>query len=228
MMARPLVRGAVKTRLATALGDDGALEVYARLLRGTLAAAERVPEARLVLADAPATEDAADDPLAGRDGRWQRVPQRGDGLGERLAGVFAASFADGAGAVIIVNSDSPALPPEYLEQALAELEPGGADLVLGPAADGGYYLIGAGRRTWDAGGAALTELLATSPMSSPGLLGHTLRAAEAAGLRVAQIPLWVDVDEPADLGVLDRLEGREPLRGGPLGGTLPCARSTCT
>ncbi len=55
-------------------------------------------------------------------------------------------------------------------------------------------------------------------MSSPLLLDHTLRAAQAAGLQVAQLPLWVDVDEPADLGVLDRLEGEAPLRGEPLGG----------
>jgi uncharacterized protein len=215
-MARPLVRGAVKTRLATALGDDGALDVYARLLRGTLDAAERVGDARLVLAEAPGAGSPADDALSGRGGRWGRLPQRGDGLGERLAGVFAASFAEGAGGVVILNSDSPALPPEYLEQAFAELERG-ADLVLGPAADGGYYLIGAGRLTWDAGAATITGLLAGSPMSSPGLLEHTLRAARAAGLRVAQLPLWVDVDEPADLGVLDRLEGRTPLRVEPLG-----------
>ena len=57
-----------------------------------------------------------------------------------------------------------------------------------------------------------------SPMSSPRLLDHTLRAAAAAGLQVAQLPLWVDVDEPADLGVLDRLTGEAPLRGEPLGG----------
>ena len=108
--------------------------------------------------------------------------------------------------MVIVNSDSPALPPEYLEQAFAELAPG--RVVLGPAADGGYYLIGAGRETWAAGAEALTELLAASPMSSPRLLDHTLRAAQAAGLQVAQLPLWVDVDEPADLGVLDRLTAR--------------------
>ncbi len=227
VMARPLVRGAVKTRLAAALGDAGALEVYTRLLLGTMDTAEHVTGARLVLAEAPAAEGPADDPLTGRDGRWRRMPQRGDGLGERLAGVLAASFADGTGATVIVGSDSPALPPEYLEQAFTELdagghtegdEPGGSDLVLGPAADGGYYLIGAGRRTWEAGAGVLAGLLASSPMSSPDLLHHTLRAAQAAGLRVAQLPLWVDVDEPADLGVLDRLEGRAPLRGEPLGG----------
>ena len=231
VMARPLVRGAVKTRLARALGDDGALAVYERLLRATLDSAERVPDAALVLAGTPAgarpTGEAAPapagadrtaplDPLAGRDARWSRLQQRGEGLGERLAGVFADLFAAGAGAVVIVSSDSPALPSEYLEQAFAELAT--ARVVLGPAADGGYYLVGIGRDTWSAGAAALTELLTASPMSSPRLLEHTLRTAQAAGLRVAQLPLWVDVDGPADLVVLDRLTGEAPLRGEPLRG----------
>ena len=230
VMARPLVRGAVKTRLARALGDDGAVAVYERLLRGTLESAERVSGAALVLAETPAGDAdgspaaagahthriPAVDMLAGRADRWTRLEQRGDDLGERLAAVFADLFAGGSGSVVVVNSDSPALPPEYLEQAFAELAEGG--LVLGPAADGGYYLIGAGRATWDAGAAAIRELLAGSPMSSPRLLDHTLRAAQAAGLRVAQLPLWVDVDEPADLGVLDRLLGEAPLRAEPLGG----------
>ena len=158
VMARPLVRGAVKTRLARALGDDGALAVYERLLRGTLDSAEQRARRGAVLAEAPDGRHGAG--AAGADGaahrrRPTRSPaaapagrgceQRGDGLGERLAGVFADLFAAGAGAVVVVNSDSPALPPEYLEQAFAELARR-PDLVLGPAADGGYYLIGAGRR----------------------------------------------------------------------------------
>jgi uncharacterized protein len=237
VMARPLVRGAVKTRLAQALGDDGALGLYTRLLCGTLDGAERVPGAELILAEAPAETVAAGaapapaDPLAGRNARWSRLRQRGEGLGGRLASVFADLFDAGAGAVVVVNSDSPALPPEYLEQAFASLGPG--RIVLGPAADGGYYLIGAGRETWAAGAATLIELLRASPMSSPRLLDHTLQGALAAGLQVAQLPLWVDVDEPADLGVLDRLHGEAPLRGEPLGGlrevylhvTHRCARA---
>ena len=224
VMARPLVPGAVKTRLAQALGDEGALAVYERLLRGTLDAAERVPGAALVLAEAPEAETGARgraggavaDPLVGRDGRWSRLRQRGDGLGERLGSVFADLFAAHADAVVIAGSDSPALPAEYLERAFVELRAGG--VVLGPAADGGYYLIGTTRETWAAHGAALTALLAASPMSSAGLLEHTLRALEAAGLPVTQLPLWVDVDEPADLGVLDRLDGDAPPRGAPPAG----------
>jgi hypothetical protein len=224
VMARPLVPGGVKTRLARALGDEGALAVYERLLRGTLAAAEGVPGAALVLAEAPAGEgsafdhagDETVDPLTGRDGRWSRLQQRGEGLGERLANVLADLFAAGTDAVVVAGSDSPALPGEYLEQAFTELETG--DAVLGPAADGGYYLIGTTRETWAAHATALSVLLAASPMSCPGLLDHTLRALQAAGLRVAQLPLWVDVDEPDDLGVLDRLDGGSPSRGEPLAG----------
>ncbi len=222
VMARPLLRGGVKTRLAAALGDGGALTVYERLLRGTLDAAEQVRDVRLVLAEAPpgagsGTADAAPaaDPLAGRT-RWSRLAQQGDGLGERLAGVFAELFAAGADAAVIVNSDSPGLPPEYLEQAFVELAR--ADLVLGPAADGGYYLIGAGRQARSAGAEALATLLTGSPMSSARLLDHTVKVAGALGLRVAQLPLWVDVDRPDDLVVLERLESRSPLRGEPIGG----------
>jgi hypothetical protein len=220
VMARPLVRGAVKTRLARALGDDGALAIYERLLRGTLDAAEKVSGAARVLAEAPADRSgaasaAAADPLAGRNG-WSRLRQRGEGLGERLANVFADLFATGADAVVVVGSDSPALPIEYLERAFAELEAGG--VVLGPAADGGYYLIGTTRETWAIAGSVLAALLAASPMSSAGLLDQTLAELRTTGLRIAQLPLWVDVDDPADLGVLDRLEDRAPLRGEPLGG----------
>jgi hypothetical protein len=217
VMARPLVRGAVKTRLARALGDGGALAVYERLLRATLDSVEGVGGAALVLtetavpAGAPAFSSSAPaDPLAGRDGRWWRLPQRGDGLGERLAGVFADLFATGAEAVVIVGSDSPALPTEYVARAFDDLGPG--RLALGPAADGGYYLIGVDRGTWTTGAVALARLLVSSPMGDGALLEHTLRGAQAAGLQVAQLPLWIDVDEPTDLGAFDRLAGRAPLR----------------
>jgi rSAM/selenodomain-associated transferase 1 len=231
VMARALVLGAVKTRLATALGDDGALAVYERLLRDTLDHAEDVPDVALVLATPleagpPPTRGtgsaaaehpgAARDPLADRGGHWSRLTQRGDHLGARLGSAFADLFAAGASSVVIVGSDSPALPAEYVGQAFSRVAPG--RVVLGPAADGGYYLIGLDRETWAAHADALSGLLAASPMSTGSLLGFTLRAVRAAGLGVAQLPLWVDVDEPADLGVMDRLTGDAPLRGEPLTG----------
>jgi rSAM/selenodomain-associated transferase 1 len=219
-MAKPLVRGAVKTRLAVALGDDGALAMYARLLSDTLDQAERLPGAHLVLAEAPAPKGPPyglpDDPLGGRTAAWQRMAQRGETLGARLAAVFAELFAAGASGVVVINSDSPAIPAEYLEEALTRVTAGPGGLVLGPAADGGYYLIGLDAGTWHARHEALTALLTSSPMSTASLLAHTLRAARTRGLSVSQLPLWVDVDEPADLGVFARLAGEAPLRGEPL------------
>jgi len=216
-MARPLVRGAVKRRLAAAIGDDEALAVYARLLGGTLDAAEQVAAGALVLAqaddDTPGAAVPAPagvlDPLRGRLAGWQRLRQRGGVLGERLAAAFADLFAAGAGRVVLVGSDSPSLPAEYLTQALSLLA-GDATcdtLVLGPAADGGYYLIGTDAGTWARRGDGLAALLRSSPMSTSGLLAATVAAARGAGLRVLQLPLWVDVDRAEDLGLMTRLTG---------------------
>ena len=244
VMARPLVRGAVKSRLATAVGDDAALAVYARLLGDTLRSAEEVGGAALVLAEAqPEGDGPVDrearrgpghppiDPLARRSPRWRRLPQRGATLGERLAAVFADLFAAGAGRVLIVGSDSPSLPAEYLVQGLERLDPQATDtggrrlatrdtLVLGPAADGGYYLIGLPRSTWERCAADVTQVLRGTPMGSSGLLAATLAAAGARGLHVAQLPLWVDVDRVEDLALLERLSGDGPARGEPGGARL--------
>jgi radical SAM protein with 4Fe4S-binding SPASM domain len=232
VMARPLVRGAVKRRLAASVGDDEALAVYARLLGGTLAAAARVAGAELVLAEsegraesgAEERADGADPaaaPLLGSDGRWRRLRQRGGALGERLAAVFDDLFAAGAARAIIVGSDSPSLPAEYLERGLALLA-GATDsdtLVLGPAADGGYYLIGVAAGTWRRRRQDLFAILRDTPTSTSGLLSATIAAARRAGVHVRQLPLWVDVDHVEDLGLMERLAGRDELRGR-AGGTL--------
>jgi len=227
VMAKPLVRGAVKTRLAAELGVDEALAVYERLLLGTLAQAERLEGTDLVLAEAQedgshagSAGDPPADPLAGRPARWRRLAQRGDALGARLAGVFTDLFAGGADHVVIVNSDSPRIPVTYLEQAFTDLAtaPAAGRIVLGPAADGGYYLIGIDAATWRAHGVAVMALLASSPMSTASLLTYTLRVAKARGLQTVQLPLWMDVDEPSDLAVLARLEGDAPLRDEPSAG----------
>ncbi len=199
VMAKPLVAGHVKTRLAATVGADAALAVYRGLLESTLAQAELVEGVALALAAAPGP--VAAQPSCGP--RWVVLAQHGETLGERLAGVFADLFAAGAGAVVAVNSDSPQLPPEYLRLAVDRLGP--AAITLGPAADGGYYAVGIERRTWTTGGPALRRLLEDAPMGSAALLGWTLGEARRAGLEVVQLPLWFDVDEAADLAVAARL-----------------------
>ena len=234
VVARRPRRGAVKTRLAAAIGHDDALRVYRELLAGTLRSAEQLPGVALVLALAddrvfpivagtgavapsltpPAAEILND---LGRDGdahntRWRSLDQRGPRLGERLANVFADLFADGFQAVAIVNSDSPALPSAYLAQAfdlLAEADPRGL-LVFGPTTDGGFYLVATDAATWRAKSGAIRGALSGAPMGSAAALAQTSRAAAASGLTVRQLPLWTDVDDTADLPLMDRLLGTMP------------------
>jgi radical SAM protein with 4Fe4S-binding SPASM domain len=150
--------------------------------------------------------------------KWQALPQRGTTLGERLGHVFGDLFDLGATGVIAVNSDSPPIPEQYLAEAveLVRTPSAGGRLVIGPAADGGYYLMGTDRETWRAGGDSVRELLRDSPMGTAALLAATLQGAAALRLEVRQLPLWIDVDDARDLPVLERLTGRAPLRGEPL------------
>ena len=242
VVARRPERDHVKSRLAAAIGPGPALGAYRDLLDGTLRACEQVAGAALVLAlDSPEPHHGGEAEKAWSPGsRWRVEAQRGAGLGARLASVFADAFGAGAASVVIVNSDSPALPPAYLRLAFdllasddspragAPVEPvapamggrsGGAaaTLVAGPTTDGGYYLIGTDLASWRARGEEITAILESTPMGTASAFAHTEQAALERGLRLRSLPLWVDVDEPADLPVYERLtRGAAAPRGEPL------------
>lgn len=105
VMAKPLLVGHAKTRLAASIGPNEALLVYRRLLESTLARAEQVAGVELVLANAPG-RDGGQPPLS-HGCRWIELTQRGATLGERLAAVIDDLFEAGATAVVALNSDSP-------------------------------------------------------------------------------------------------------------------------
>ena len=114
---------------------------------------------------------------------------------------------------------------------LADDTLGADDVVFGPAADGGFYLIGASSDAWARSGAALRAALASAPMGGPLALAHMAQAARELGLRVSELPMWTDVDEPADLAFLDRLtaDSRRPgSRGCAASRCRSCVRSICT
>ena len=104
---------------------------------------------------------------------------------------WARPRAMGYEQVAAINSDSPALPPAFLSQAFRELDDPAVDVVLGPCDDGGYYLIGWKR--------PYPPLVREVRMSTPHVLADTLAVAAAAGLRVALLPPWYDIDDAADL-----------------------------
>lgn len=130
------------------------------------------------------------------------VPQAGDDLGTRMSAAFRELFAAGYLRVIVIGSDLPTLPSARLREAERALRRN-ADLVLGPAEDGGYYLIGLTR--------SHDEILSDMPWGGPDVFVRTKTRAEHAGLRVATIPSWYDVDSQADL---ERVATTTGSRGG--------------
>jgi rSAM/selenodomain-associated transferase 2/rSAM/selenodomain-associated transferase 1 len=119
------------------------------------------------------------------------IAQRGDSLGDRLTHVFRDVFRLGYDSVVVIGSDLPDLPSDYLRQALRALASAGDVVVLGPATDGGYYLMGLNR--------AHDELFQDIPWSTASVMADTLRCAGAHGLPAVVLAAWRDVDDAADL-----------------------------
>jgi uncharacterized protein len=180
-------RGEVKTRLAAGIGADAALAVYRRLAERAVAAARGVEGAEVRIHHTPA--EAADEVRAWLGEGPRYLPQREGDLGERMEAAFAEAFAAGARRVVIVGSDLPALSPALLRRAFAALDASGA--VLGPARDGGYYLLGLAR--------PLPSLFEGIAWSTPAVLPATLERLRAAGVAPVLLEELADVDEPSDL-----------------------------
>jgi rSAM/selenodomain-associated transferase 1 len=119
------------------------------------------------------------------------IAQQGADLGERLVNAFAQCFAAGHAGVIAIDSDTPTLPTNFLQQAIVLLSIPKVDVVIGPSDDGGYYLIGLR--------ALHHELFENMAWSTNVVVPETVQRATAKGLQVAWLPSWFDVDTPEDL-----------------------------
>jgi rSAM/selenodomain-associated transferase 1 len=195
--------GRVKTRLAAATSAAWAAEVATAFLRDALEFLVQI-DAKRVLAFAPAGERAYFVDLV--DQRFELTPQADGDLGQRMAEFFAAQFNTGAEAVVLVGTDSPTLPRDFIEEAFDELQR--ADVVLGPATDGGYYLIGCTSR--------VPPIFEGVAWSGPQVLTQTVAKVSRAGLSLALLPPWYDVDTLEDWQMLRghlaamRLAGIDP------------------
>jgi uncharacterized protein len=181
IFARVPIRGRVKTRLAASLGADAAFAAHVALVEDTLERLGSVAGVvtELWLDDAP---DAVCRSWASRFGLEIRRQQGAD-LGERMHGALLDGVA-AAGRALVVGTDCPLIDAGYVAAAVAALE--GADVVLGPAEDGGYGLVGLR--------CPAPELFRDMPWGSSTVLRATLQAAAAAGLSVKQLPEIWDVD----------------------------------
>jgi rSAM/selenodomain-associated transferase 1 len=123
------------------------------------------------------------------------VEQHGEHLGERLNSAIAYAGDLGFGPIIVLGSDSPTLPPTFIQQARQMLTVGPADVVLGPTADGGYYLVGIRKPE--------PEIFQNIAWSSTLTLEHTVRNVKQLGLRLVTLEQWYDVDTFEDLRSLN-------------------------
>ncbi|HSK47738.1 MAG TPA: TIGR04282 family arsenosugar biosynthesis glycosyltransferase, partial [Coriobacteriia bacterium] len=190
--------GQVKTRIAAELGDDVALDLHDRLARHTLRALLALQACREAVAE---VRTDASFVHAGREwlGKGPTYRYQGEGsLGGKLHLAFAESFSRGDGHVVVVGSDCPRLRARHLREALAALE--ASDVVLGPAVDGGYYLIGIRH---SAANTALNTLFADVPWGTAEVFSQTRNLAANAELIVALLETLPDVDIAADVAAAE-------------------------
>ena len=179
--------GQVKTRLAADIGDDAAARVYRDLAERVLAQTAPVEHeyGRLVFfapegARAEVAQWLPDETL---------VAQEGADLGRRMDTAFAAAFAHGASRAALIGTDVPRLSRAHVREALAALDR--CPVVLGPATDGGYYLVGLRQRQPD--------LFRDVAWGTSSVCTATLDRAARLGLAVHLLPPLRDVDTAADL-----------------------------
>ena len=185
VIAKQPVPGLVKTRLAGRFGPGGAARAAAAMLADTLATVRTVGAAPW-LCYAPAEAGAAMAALAPGFGL---MAQRGGGLGPRLAACVRDLLAGGAERVAVVGADTPQLPAATYVDAFERLDE--HDVVLGPALDGGYYLVAL--KTWT------PDLFSGVRMGTATVLAETIALATAAGRRVGLLAPARDLDRPGDL-----------------------------
>jgi uncharacterized protein len=209
--------GRSKTRLASAIGPDAASKLSACFLRDVGAAIEAVPEGlgrRGYGVYAPAGAEHVMRQLL--PANFGLLLQAGNDLGEVLLGASRALLEAGHDCILLVNGDSPTLPARFLVQAIEALRRPGDRVVLGPASDGGYYLIGLKH--------AHRQLFARIAWGTDTVARATCERAAEIGLPAILLPEWYDIDDVETLRWLqEELAGRSTrFRGG---GFAPASRA---
>lgn len=192
IMAKHPVAGQVKTRLAESVGETAAAELATAFLVDLVARLGDCGHRRVLTTWPP--DEVAETFFAdlARE-RFELRTQPAGSLGDRLAGV-TSEHLDPGNRVVVIGSDSPTLPEETIEMAFTALDQ--ADVVLAPADDGGYVLIGQRRE--------VPGLYREIDWSTSRVLDQTRQRLQAAGASYVELPGWYDIDTLDDLRRLDR------------------------
>jgi rSAM/selenodomain-associated transferase 1 len=185
------VKGEVKRRLAAELGETIAAELYTCFILDMLATLDTC-EALCMICFYPGGAGKKFHDWLGA--RYHYLPQEGKDLGERMKNGFIKAFGMTYEHVILIGSDIPDLPRSLLKEAIRALK--NNDAVLGPAHDGGYYLIGFRKSSF------IPEVFDKMKWGENSVLSRTLNRLNQRGCRVHLLPAWHDVDTPHDIMAL--------------------------
>ncbi|MEE2754648.1 MAG: TIGR04282 family arsenosugar biosynthesis glycosyltransferase [Candidatus Latescibacterota bacterium] len=179
--------GEVKTRLQTRYTPEQATRLYRAFIQDTIETAQSVEADRYFVAYTPTGCEVEIADLVPEG--WNLTPQIGADLGNRMLGSLRSCITSGANKVVLIGTDIPSLPRSHLLSAINRLDKN--DLVLGPAADGGFYLIGT-RIT-------LPEIFSGVTWSTNKVFEQATTGIRSHGLLMSLIPPWHDIDTPEDL-----------------------------
>ena len=185
------VRGHVKSRLAAAIGDETALELYKNFILDTIDTVKKTGYPFRICYYPP---DAGAEVSSWLAGQYRIMPQHGGDLGERMENAFIRCFSEGFERAILIGSDLPDLTPAVLREAMASLAEN--DVVIGPASDGGYYLIGFHKHT------LMPRVFHGMSWSTETVFQETMAILQNSALSIDQAPKWNDVDTVEDLRAL--------------------------
>lgn len=181
--------GTTKTRMIPALGAEGAANLQRLMTEHTLQQARQLPNNIGIEINFTGGDSAKMQDWLGKDLVYKE--QTDGDLGKRMHFAFESAFAKGKDRVVIIGVDCPDLDREILQAAFNALDR--HDLVLGPAADGGYYLIGLRR--------LVPELFVGIDWGSDRVLTQTQEIAARSPLNIYYLPVLNDVDRPEDLSI---------------------------
>jgi rSAM/selenodomain-associated transferase 1 len=184
-------KGRVKSRLSAEFDETLTIKLYKKFVHDLLTMLDKT-SSTIVICYYP--KDALDKFTMWLGSHHYYLPQKGDDLGQRMKNSFIDAFANKFEPAIIIGSDSPDLPLDYINEAFSSLKT--HDVVIGPCHDGGYYLIGFTQNSF------LPKAFDGIHWSTESVFAETMNIMINEGLKIHTLPKWSDVDTLSDLKAL--------------------------
>ena len=186
------VKGTVKTRLQKDISQERTLKIYKSFIKKILSECISLQGVDRYLGCAPSDEHAYLQKVS-KEYRLPTFNQRGNTLGLKIVNAFRDYFKQGYSRIVLIGSDSPTMPKEFIEQAFHALQ--SKDFVVGPCCDGGIYLIGAKNMI-------NSKVFNNIPWDTSDVLNLVIEKLYRLDISFSLLPFWYDVDNIDDLRFL--------------------------